>query len=83
MDSRQRADLDRYITGNYGEDQFRDEPDEDACPECGGDGFVTVMESAMEHHASCVGDCRANLCPVEVAVPVMQSCPSCGGGLTS
>ena len=22
MDSRQRQDLDRYITGNYGEDQF-------------------------------------------------------------
>lgn len=22
MDSRQRADLDRHVTGNYGEDQF-------------------------------------------------------------
>lgn len=26
MDARQRADLDRYITGNGGEDQFRDSP---------------------------------------------------------
>ena len=25
MDLRQRQDLDRYITGNYGEDQFNDE----------------------------------------------------------
>lgn len=25
MDSRQRQSLDRYITGNYGEDQFRSE----------------------------------------------------------
>lgn len=27
MNSRERADLDRYITGNYGEDQFKKEPD--------------------------------------------------------
>ena len=24
-----KADLDRYITGNYGEDQFKDEPSDD------------------------------------------------------
>jgi len=26
MNSRERQELDRHITGNYGEDQFRDDP---------------------------------------------------------
>ena len=30
MDRRMRAELDRHITGNYGENQFRFEPE---CPE--------------------------------------------------
>jgi len=35
MNSRESASLDRYITGNYGEDQFRDEEDEHYTgPEC-------------------------------------------------
>ena len=29
MDSRQRESLDQYITGNYGEDQFREVEDQD------------------------------------------------------
>ena len=30
------GELDRYITGNYGEDELRDEPDDvPPCPECG------------------------------------------------
>lgn len=29
LNARQRADLDNYITGHYGEDQFRDEPTDD------------------------------------------------------
>jgi hypothetical protein len=33
LNSRQRADLDNYITGHYGEDQFRDD-DEPDYPEC-------------------------------------------------
>jgi len=28
MDARMRASLDNYITGHYGEDQFRNEPEE-------------------------------------------------------
>lgn len=33
MNSRERQALDRYITGNYGEDQFKDERDPGLCPE--------------------------------------------------
>ena len=28
-----KADLDNYITGHWGEDQFRDEPEDDEQPE--------------------------------------------------
>lgn len=34
MERRDREALDRHITGNYGEDQFRDQPDEEVQP-CG------------------------------------------------
>lgn len=36
-------DLDTYITGHWGEDQFRNEPgndDDDTCWQCGGEGYV-------------------------------------------
>lgn len=32
MDQRLRGELDNYITGHYGEDQFRDDPN---CKGCG------------------------------------------------
>jgi hypothetical protein len=35
MNSRERESLDRHITGNYGEDQFRDEAEETAPPNPG------------------------------------------------
>lgn len=37
MDRRMSQDLDRYITGNYGEDEFGEE-----CGECGGEGWVVA-----------------------------------------
>ena len=43
MSSRERESLDRYITGNYGEDQFRDyEPD-------GYEEEMTPEQDAMYH----------------------------------
>ena len=53
MDRRERDALDRYITGNYGEDQFRQQLaneqapydwDEIArCPECNADSTMLAM----------------------------------------
>lgn len=36
MDQHMRNALDRHITGNYGEDQFRDEEPAPRCGNCGG-----------------------------------------------
>lgn len=33
MDQRMKNDLDNYITGHYGEDQFRDKEDPGLCPD--------------------------------------------------
>ena len=30
-----KADLDNYITGHWGENQYRDDSDESTCSECG------------------------------------------------
>jgi hypothetical protein len=56
MDARQRADLDRYITGNYGEDQITD--DEDTCIECG------LEHDACQCHCWHCGelDCECKTC---------------------
>ena len=44
MNQRERNSLDRYITGNYGMDQFQDEiPEEFWCTECDGDNKECPM----------------------------------------
>jgi hypothetical protein len=35
MNQRERDSLDRYITGNYGADQFKDDSGENECLFCG------------------------------------------------
>lgn len=52
MDRIMAADLDRYITGNYGEDQFRDEDEYDpygliTCTNCGMDRYSAEHKQAV------------------------------------
>ena len=54
-----KADLDNYITGHWGEDQFRDQPeddDDDTCWQCEGEGYLVN---------SCIEDCCCCLDPEE------------------
>ena len=66
MDSRMRNELDRHITGNYGEDRFKgQEPEEcqlcealcdedDVCPKCGPMkpySVVIAVNARNEDHA--------------------------------
>ena len=44
MNARERQELDRYITGNYGEDQFRNA---DACEHCGAPISAHPVTQAM------------------------------------
>jgi hypothetical protein len=71
MNQRERAELDRYITGNYGEDQFRDddEPDEQCiCPlEC----------DCCEPPEPNSGVERSATCPIHNTRPdVVVNCPA-------
>ena len=65
LDSRQRNELDRHITGNYGEDRFKgggencqlcDDPcdEDDTCPNCGPMkpyNVVITVNARNEDHA--------------------------------
>lgn len=54
MDRRTADALDRYITGNYGEDQFKHRPEGDFCFECGEKEAVFVF---MEDDLRLCEDC--------------------------
>lgn len=49
MDSRMSASLDRYITGNWGEDQFGPEPPEEMYhAACSGEGCAECNETGLD-----------------------------------
>lgn len=52
MDRRQRESLDRYITGNWGEDQFREEEPEHDCELV----FIGVQDGVREGQCRICGD---------------------------
>jgi len=55
-----KADLDNYITGHWGEDQFRDEPEERVCPDCGGD-HAFCPEPEEESHPGPISEAASHL----------------------
>jgi hypothetical protein len=74
MDWRQRQDLDNYITGHYGEDQFKEEPqdgEEDYPPEL--DNDFDEMEDMFADPGG-VSALRA----ATAGNPRIHPCPTCG-----
>lgn len=55
MNQRERNDLDRYITGNYGEDQFREDDADQISPGSHLDDFG--QDSSGGGFAICLGSC--------------------------
>ena len=51
-------DMDRFITGNYGQDQFKDEDD---CEECESKEEDVICGDCGEH-AECCSTCGTDCC---------------------
>ena len=61
MNNRESANLDRYITGNYGEDQFKNKEDEESDYECRLCGVRTSL--CCSNHPERGGICANCVCP--------------------
>lgn len=59
MDRHMSNELDNYITGHYGEDQFGNVED---CPECDGSGVCPECEGDTEDCTICDGDGNCPIC---------------------
>lgn len=94
MDRRESEALDRHITGNYGEDQFQDDPEPEIewdCPQCGqgiehhtdieveySTGTQLVYECTFDHIPVEEPTCESNCDAVPVAGQPTCHCESCG-----